>query len=96
MEINDALVDRLANLAKLDFNANERLKIKQDLAEISVFFKQINGLDTEGVEPLIYINEEVNVFRADEVKQLINKAEGLKNAPRHDEDYIKVPKVIQK
>jgi aspartyl-tRNA(Asn)/glutamyl-tRNA(Gln) amidotransferase subunit C len=34
--------------------------------------------------------------RDDEVKGSVNRAEGLKNAPVHDEQFFKVPKVIKK
>ena len=41
------------------------------------------------------MSDEVNVLRDDEVKQEITQAEALKNAPKHDSDYFKVPKVIE-
>ena len=57
---------------------------------------KLNELDTTGVEPLIYMNEAVNVLRADEVKQEMTREEALLNAPLKNEEYIKVAKVIQK
>jgi len=94
IKIDDALIDKLANLAKLEFDQQEKKAIQQDLERILGFFEQISELDTDNVEPLIYVSEEHNVFRSDEVKALITTAEGLKNAPLHDNTYIKVPKVI--
>ena len=60
------------------------------------FMEQLNAIDTNGVEPLIYVNEEVNVWRNDEVKQLITKEEALSNAPIKNEDYFMVPKFVNK
>jgi aspartyl-tRNA(Asn)/glutamyl-tRNA(Gln) amidotransferase subunit C len=57
---------------------------------------KLDELDTSNIEPLIYMSDEVNVLREDEVKHEITKDEGLKNAPKHDSDYFKVPKVIEK
>ena len=42
------------------------------------------------------MNDEVNVLREDDVKHDITQAEALKNAPKHDSDYFKAPKVIGK
>ena len=56
--------------------------------------EQLNAIDTEGVEPLIYVNEDVNVVREDVVKHPISKDEALSNAPLKDSDYIKVPKFV--
>ena len=60
------------------------------------FIEKLNELDTTNVEPLIYMSDEVNVLREDDVKHDISQDEALKNAPKHDSDYFKVPKVIEK
>jgi aspartyl-tRNA(Asn)/glutamyl-tRNA(Gln) amidotransferase subunit C len=96
MDISDELVDKLADLAKLDFNGEEKEKIKTDLAQITAFFEELNKVDTEGLEPLIFMSDAVNVLREDEVKQEITHEEALKNAPAKDSDYFRVPKFIEK
>ena len=96
MEINNELIDKLANLAKLNFDDSAKKAIRGDLEKALTFFEKISELDTENVEPLIYMNEEVNVFRKDEAKTLISRAEGLKTAPLQAGEFIKVPKVIDK
>lgn len=95
MIVDDVLVDKLANLSKLEFNAVGKEAIKGDLTRILSFMEKLNELDTEGVEPLIYINEEVDVFREDVVHYPITKEEALMNAPIKDADYIKVPKFVK-
>ncbi len=96
MEVNDALVDKLANLSRLQFNATEKEGIKADLQRMIQFVEKLNELDTAGVAPLLHMSEQVNVLREDEVKGSISRAEGLQNAPVHDEAFFKVPKVIKK
>ena len=96
MEVNDALVDKLANLARLQFNAAEKEGIKTDLQRMIQFVEKLNELDTTGIAPLLHMSEEVNILRDDEVKGSVNRTEGLKNAPVHDEQFFKVPKVIKK
>lgn len=96
MEVNDALVDKLANLARLQFNATEKEGIKNDLQRMIQFVEKLNELDTTGVQPLLHLSEQVNVLREDEIQGSISRAEGLQNAPVHDDEFFKVPKVIKR
>ncbi|HQW84665.1 MAG TPA: Asp-tRNA(Asn)/Glu-tRNA(Gln) amidotransferase subunit GatC [Ferruginibacter sp.] len=96
MEVNDALVEKLANLARLKFEDTERDCIKLDLQKMIRFVEKLNELDTSGVEPLLHIGDNVNILRDDEVKGSITRDEGLKNAVIHDDQFFKVPKVIKK
>jgi aspartyl-tRNA(Asn)/glutamyl-tRNA(Gln) amidotransferase subunit C len=96
MEVNKQLVDKIATLSKLEFDDTTKEEIRKDLERMIGFVDKLNEADTTGVEPLIYVNDEVNVLREDVVKQVISKEEALSNAPTKDSDYIKVPKVISK
>jgi len=95
MEVNDALVDKLAHLARLKFNDAEKQEIKTDLQRMIIFVEKLNELDLGGVEPMLHMSDEVNVLREDEVKGSVSRLEALKNAPSHDEQFFKVPKVIK-
>ena len=96
MEVNDLMVDKLANLARLQFNDTEKESIKTDLQRMIQFVEKLNELDTTGVEPLLHMSEQVNILRDDEVKGSISKAAGLQNAPVQDGEFFKVPKVIKR
>jgi aspartyl-tRNA(Asn)/glutamyl-tRNA(Gln) amidotransferase subunit C len=96
MEVNDALVDKLANLAKLQFDDAQKADIKNDLQKMIAFVEKLNELDTSGVEPLLHMTDEVNRLREDEIKGSVSREEALKNAPLHNEAFFKVPKVIKK
>lgn len=96
MDISNELIDKLADLSKLEFNGEDKEKIKADLVQITAFFEELNKVDTEGVEPLIFMSDAVNVLRADEVKEELTHEEALKNAPAKDSDYFRVPKFIEK
>lgn len=95
MEINDAIVDKLAHLSRLEFNASEKAEIKADLQRMIGFVEKLNELNVDGVEPLLFMTDEVNVLREDEIKGSISREEALKNAPSHDLRFFKVPKVIK-
>lgn len=96
MEIDNKLVEKLAELSKLEFDIAETEKIKTDLQKILDLVEKLSEVNVDGVEPLIYMTDEKNVLRKDEVSGMVSKAEALLNAPQKDSDYFKVPKVIKK
>ena len=96
MNVNDELVDKLANLARLEFNVQEKEEIKNDLQQMIGFIDKLNELDTTGVEPLLHMSGNINILREDEVRGTISREDALRNAPLHDEQFFKVPKVIRK
>lgn len=96
MEITKDTVQKVAKLAKLQFNEEETALLQKDLSKMLVFVDQINQVDTEGVCPLIHMNHQVNVLREDDVEETITQEQALINAPQKDSDYFKIPKVLSK
>ncbi len=96
MEVNDQLVNKLAQLSRLQFSDSEKEGIKNDLERMIGFVEKLNELDLAGVEPLLHMSPEVNVLRDDELRGSVSRDEALRNAPLHDEQFFKVPKVIKK
>jgi aspartyl-tRNA(Asn)/glutamyl-tRNA(Gln) amidotransferase subunit C len=94
MKITDEKIDQLAHLARLEFDDTTKQSIRQDLENMLKFAESLNQVDTTGVEPLIYMTNTQNNVRTDEVVQSYTKDELLKNAPKKDSDYFRVPKVI--
>jgi aspartyl-tRNA(Asn)/glutamyl-tRNA(Gln) amidotransferase subunit C len=93
-KIDVKMVDEIAHLARLEFNDASKQEIINDLNRMLAFVDKLNELNTDSIEPLIYMTDETNVLREDEVIQTLTQDEALKNAPRKDSDYFKVPKVI--
>jgi aspartyl-tRNA(Asn)/glutamyl-tRNA(Gln) amidotransferase subunit C len=96
MDVTDALVDKIAHLARLDFPDSEKAPIKKDLERMIRFVEKLSELDTTGVPPLMHMSDVVNNLREDEVKGSVSRAEALKNAAQHDQRFFLVPKVIKK
>lgn len=94
MKVDKDLISRIENLARLDLSEQERSQIGKDLNAILQMVKKLDELDTDNVDPLIHISESVNIFRKDEIRNQLDRAEALKNAPEKDDTYFKVPKVI--
>jgi aspartyl-tRNA(Asn)/glutamyl-tRNA(Gln) amidotransferase subunit C len=96
MKITDEIVDHIAHLARLEFIGNEKEEIKHDLEKIITFMDQLNTINTDGVEPLMFMSDAVNVLRDDLAEVTISKEQALKNAPKKDSDYFRIPKVLTK
>ncbi|MBL8002954.1 MAG: Asp-tRNA(Asn)/Glu-tRNA(Gln) amidotransferase subunit GatC [Flavobacteriales bacterium] len=97
MKIDNATLDRIAELARLDFSdPAARASILQDMQRVIDFVEKLNEVDTKGVEPLIFMTDEQDVLRDDEARTEVTKQEALRNAPVKDSDYFKVPRVVDK
>ena len=96
MEVTAKLIDNLAELARLQFNEEEKADIKNDLQRMIAFVEKLQEVDTTGTEPLLHMTDAMNVFREDEVKGSMQKKTALANAPDAGKDYFNVPKVIKK
>ena len=96
MKINDDLVQHIAHLARLEFKGEELRQIKGDMQKIIAFMDKLSELNTEEVEPLIFMSDEVNVLREDRSERMVTSEQALKNAPKKDSDYFRIPKVLEK
>lgn len=94
MQIDKNLILKLEKLARLKLSEEERNQIQGDLNNILNMVGKLEELDLDNVEPLIHITEEVNVLRDDKVEHQVTREAGLANAPDRDDEYFKVPKVI--
>jgi aspartyl-tRNA(Asn)/glutamyl-tRNA(Gln) amidotransferase subunit C len=95
MKIDNELVDKLAELAKLEFDETAKAETIINLNKMVAMISKIDELDLKGMLPLKYMTSEHNVWREDVIQSEITKAEILHNAPVKDSDYIKVPKVLK-
>ncbi len=96
MQITDETIQHIAHLSRLQFEGEEFTEIRTDLTNIVSFMETLQELDTTGVEPLIFMNDAVNVLRTDESAVTVTQKEALKNAPKKDSDYFRIPKVLNK
>ena len=97
MKIDDTTLDRIAELAKLDYSDPEARKaIIADMERVISFVEKLNEVDTQGVEPLVFMTDEADVLREDIAEVTITQQEALMNSPVKDSDYFKVPRVVDK
>ena len=102
MKIDKELLNKIAHLARLEFDDNTSEEMMKDMTEIIDWVEKLNEVDTEGVEPLTTMSHEINALRDDETlpagqagKPHLSHERALKNAPKKDSDYFRVPKVLE-
>ncbi len=95
MKINEKKIQKLAELAKLNLTKEEAKKRFSDFKTMLSFINQLDEVNVDNIEPLIYVHESPNIYREDIVEQKDLKASFLKKSKNHNSDYFKVPKVIK-
>lgn len=96
MKIDLDTIEKVAHLARLEVKEEDKQSLLDDMNNILHFMDKLNEVNTDNVAPLVYMNDEVNVTREDEVIQIISRADALQNAPKQDGKYFRVAKVINK
>ncbi len=95
MQIDRDLILKLEQLTRLQLSESERERLAADLNEILAMVERLQEVDTEGVAPLVYVNEpEDDRSRPDRVSGQVSREAALQNAPAQDGQFFRVPKVI--
>lgn len=95
MNITKQEVEKIAHLSRLNFNSEELEKIQTDLSNIFQWMEKLNELNTDDIEPQIFMTKEENIFREDIVIPTISHQQALENAPHKDSNYFRVPKTLE-
>ena len=95
MQVDKQTLENIAHLARLRFDEAQTEKMIAEMSKILSWMEKLNEIDTEAINPLIHISQEINVLRNDEAKLSLDHEKGLLNAPKRDTNYFRVPKVIE-
>ena len=87
-------VKKVAKLARLELNENEIHQHAEQLEKILEYIKQLEKINTENVPCTTRAIEVVNVLREDDNKNYENSEEILDLAPSRENNFFKVPKII--
>ena len=112
MKVTEKDVAYVADLANLDLTDEERAGMLRDLNSILEYIDRLNELDTTNVPPMAQVSDRYGVDRSkqgserfayasrEDVLEGLRKSlphdEALANAPDADEDFFRVPKVIER
>lgn len=94
MQIDDTIIERMEFLAKLSLSEEERERAGKEIEKILSYVEKLNELDTDGVEPLVHILPEENVFREDIVTNGDGRDAALSGAPLQRDGQYVVPKTV--
>ncbi|HUO16269.1 MAG TPA: Asp-tRNA(Asn)/Glu-tRNA(Gln) amidotransferase subunit GatC [Verrucomicrobiae bacterium] len=112
MKVTEKDVAYVAELANLALAADERARMLRDLNSILEYVDRLNELDTSHIQPMAQVLARVDGKRSEGASQQFGYAsredilEGLRkslpheeaiaNAPDADEEFFRVPKVIER
>lgn len=88
-------VATVANLARLEFSAEEMIELEKDMNGIIEFADHLSAVDTTGVDVTAHIVPMKNVFREDVVEDDFTVDELLAAARTKADGYITVPRVVE-
>jgi aspartyl-tRNA(Asn)/glutamyl-tRNA(Gln) amidotransferase subunit C len=95
MKLDLETLQKIAHLSRLEINEKDTDQMLRDMSNMLTFVEKLNEVNTDGVAPLTTMSHEINSLRDDVAKVDLTHDEVLSNAPKKDEDYFRVPKVLE-
>ncbi len=87
-------VEYVAGLAQLTLDDAAKERLAKEMGDILTYMDQLNELDTSDVEPMMHVLDIANVYREDEVGPSLDRETALSNAPKTDDEYFLVPRIL--
>ncbi|HEV7462482.1 MAG TPA: Asp-tRNA(Asn)/Glu-tRNA(Gln) amidotransferase subunit GatC [Methyloceanibacter sp.] len=95
MSVDRAAVRRIARLARIAITEAEAERFEQELSGILDWVAQLDEIDTSAVEPMTRVAAMTMQRRKDKVTDGFCADDILKNAPKVDDHYFVVPKIVE-
>lgn len=95
MNVSREEILHIAKLANLKLKEEEIDTYLVHLQDILNFANIVNNAPVEGLSESFGVNENVNVFRKDEIIPFVDNEALLSNAKEKERNMFKIPKVIQ-
>ncbi len=112
MKVTSKDVAYVADLANLELTEEERTGMLRDLNSILEYVDLLNELDTADVAPMAQVSDRYGVDESKQgsarfayasredvlegLRKSLPREEALANAPDADDDFFRVPKVIER
>ncbi len=94
-QIDEATVKRIAHLSRLRISAQEAQSLKRELNGILAWVEELSAIPTGDVEPLTHAGAAQLRMRTDVVTDGGRAADIVKNAPKSEDSFFLVPKVLE-
>jgi aspartyl-tRNA(Asn)/glutamyl-tRNA(Gln) amidotransferase subunit C len=88
-------VRKVALLARLELSPEEEQQFTGQLSSILAYVEQLSELDTTNVEPTTRAIEVNNITRPDALESFADREAMLSCAPDRENDFFKVPKILE-
>ncbi len=95
MKLDKKTVKYIANLARIELSGEEAAYFEPQMQRIIEYVEKINGLNLEGIKPVLSFSPNTNVFRPDQIQRFENTEGLIANFPQKQDRFVKVPKVIE-
>jgi aspartyl-tRNA(Asn)/glutamyl-tRNA(Gln) amidotransferase subunit C len=95
MNIDKESLQKIAHLSRLELPESAEREMMDSLNSVLTWMEELNEINTDNIKPLTHMSLEINALREDKVIPNISREQGLKNAPKQDGEYFRVPKVIE-
>ena len=95
MQVDEATVRKIARLARIKVTDEEATALEKELSGILDWVKQLDEVDTKGVEPMTRVVAMTLKKRADAVSDGDKADDILANAPAREGPFFVVPKVVE-
>ena len=93
--VTPEIVKQVAILARLRLEGQALTQLAAQLDEILQYVRQLQAIDTEGIEPTSHVLPLANVLRKDEPRACLSQDEVLSLAPATQRPFVTVPKVLE-
>lgn len=95
MAIDENTVRRVAHLARLALPEDRLAPMAAEINGILAWIEQLNEVDVEGVEPMTSVVAAKLPMREDVVTDGGDARKVLANAPKSEDGFFVVPKVVE-
>ena len=82
-------------LNKFELSEDDFVKISAYADKLTKSFKQLEDIDTSGIQPLVTVLDIQNVLREDINIKTISREELLANAPDSNGGFFRVPGILE-
>lgn len=95
MSVDEKTVRRIAHLSRIAIEDADVTRMQGELNAILAFVEQLNEVDVAGIEPMTAVTPMKMALRSDTVTDGDAMSAITANAPRTEDGFFLVPKVIE-
>ncbi|MEM2211939.1 MAG: Asp-tRNA(Asn)/Glu-tRNA(Gln) amidotransferase subunit GatC [Candidatus Nezhaarchaeales archaeon] len=92
-EVRRETIKHVAWLARLELTEEEEELFTEQLGRVLDYFRSLDEVNTEGVEPTFHVLDVKNVFRDDVPREGLKVQDALLNVPELEGSFIKAPRL---